>query len=755
MNLRERWEKQNNSVKLLMKKLRRHDTFVVTVAVVIALVLCGGLIYMSTPVVAASARDQVVQKENKNNEKTTEKLDELHNYLTDIDKMIVKNQKGIDSYYEKTKNDRLEGDKNTDAVSEKVSGLGTNLKDIHTSVNSTETRIESLKELIENGNGETREKAAKEFDAIGVELENIKNEYENVKKQNKELMEDLDNEIRTEVKNGDDKISTDSLTRYEELLKKLTEFDKELEKRNMDSVADLKSEFESLSEALGKEINEKIDDYNSENKAMGEALDQKIENYNSDNKAMGDALGQKIENYNSDNKAMGDALGQKIESYNSDNKAMGDALGQKIENYNSDNKAIGEALGQRGDKIDQRITNINTDINKNISTNMDGIKGYIDAKSAGINNKLDQVFQRVSNGKKLLASALLTKGVKIKEDATFMEFVRAIENIPAQVVIDSGDTAASIEYEYHYHKDGRGQACGDSYVLADRYGGCYTTPVYHRHTDACYTTRNIYVISTNKDTRRRSHVKDYSDGTPVFSYECKHCGARFNNTNSWHEETVYSIEEAKERDGVIQRVNTQTIMVCNKNESYVEGYSPSCGYAHGQVVSAHIKFNGRYSGYNSTVPAINASRSLRTSNRMVTRGAAASLGGFSLSEDEMKSRLDAIKDYEESADNDDDSGDLSDSSEASVSENVKEDVHGENEKVTQNEGAIEASFDKTEEKADSIDDNKEGTAEINAETAEKSEAAKDLNEEDASVQSSEEAENQSENIEQSSDIALP
>lgn len=802
MNLRERWEKQNNSVKLLMKKLRRHDTFVVTVAVVIALILCGGLIYMSTPVVAASARDQVVQKENKNNEKTTEKLDELHNYLTDIDKMIVKNQKGIDSYYEKTKNDRLEGDKNTDAVSEKVSGLGTNLKDIHTSVNSTETRIESLKELIENGNGETREKAAKEFDAIGIELENIKNEYENVKKQNKELMEDLDNEIRTEVKNGDDKISTDSLTRYEELLKKLTEFDKELEKRNMDSVADLKSEFESLSEALGKEINEKIDDYNSENKAMGEALDQKIENYNSDNKAMGDALGQKIENYNSDNKAMGDALGQKIESYNSDNKAMGDALGQKIENYNSDNKAIGEALGQRienynsdnkaigdalgqkienynseskargdalgqkienynseskarGDKIDQRITNINTDINKNISTNMDGIKGYIDAKSAGINNKLDQVFQRVSNGKKLLASALLTKGVKIKEDATFMEFVRAIENIPAQVVIDSGDTAASIEYDYHYHKDGRGQVCGDSYVLADRYGGCYTTPVYHRHTDACYTTRNIYVISTNKDTRRRSHVKDYSDGTPVFSYECKHCGARFNNTNSWHEETVYSIEEAKERDGVIQRVNTQTIMVCNKNESYVEGYSPSCGYAHGQVVSAHIKFNGRYSGYNSTVPAINASRSLRTSNRMVTRGAAASLGGFSLSEDEIKSRLDAIKDYEEPADNDDDSGDLSDSSEASVSENVKEDVHGENEKVTQNEGAIEASFDKTEEKADSINDNKEGTAEINAETAEKSEAAKDSNEEDASVQSSEESEDQSENTEQSSDIALP
>ena len=138
MKLKERWEKQNNSVKLLLRKLRRHDTFVVAVAVMIALVLCGGLIYMSTPVVAASARDQVVQSENENNEKTTEKLDELHNCLTDLDEMIVKNQKGIDSYYEKTKNERLSDAKNANDVNEKVSGLGTNLKNIHSSVNSTE-----------------------------------------------------------------------------------------------------------------------------------------------------------------------------------------------------------------------------------------------------------------------------------------------------------------------------------------------------------------------------------------------------------------------------------------------------------------------------------------------------------------------------------------------------------------------------------------------------------------------------------------
>ncbi|MEE3469780.1 MAG: hypothetical protein VZR24_03855 [Butyrivibrio hungatei] len=675
MNLRERWEKQNNSVKLLMKKLRRHDTFVVTVAVIIALVLCGGLIYMSTPVVAASARDQVVEKENKNNEKTTEKLDELHNYLTDIDKMIVKNQKGIDSYYEKTNNDRIEGDKTTDTVKEKVVGLGTDLRNIHTSVNSTETRIESLKELIESGNGETREKAAKEFDAIGKDIENIKIEYENVKKQNKDLMEKLDDAIRTEVKNGNEKISTDSIKRYEELLSKLTEFDKELEKRNVESVADLKSEFESLSEALGKRVDEKIDDFNSESKARGEALGEKLDNYNSESKARGEALGEKIENYNSESKA-------------------------------------------RGDKIDERITNVNSDINNNINANINGIKGYIDEKTAGISNKLDQVFQRVSNGKKLLASALLTKGVKIKEDATFMEFARAIEKIPTQVVVDSGDTAASIEYDYHYHKDGRGQNCGDNLVATDRYGGCFTTPVYHRHSDACYRTVNTYIISTTKDTRNRGHVKDYHDGTPVYSYECKYCGARFNDTHARHEETVYSLEEARDRNGRVERVITDTVLVCNKNESTVEGYSPSCGFAHGQVVSAHIKFNGRYSGYNSTVPAIKSSGALRSRNSIVTKAIKAPITNLDINLDDINSCLEEMKSYEEDVEKDEEKDEIADNTNntSNLSEPIKEELNSQSVDVQ----AL------SEENSDKTDDENAGDKEVSdSEVNETDEVKKD------------------------------
>ena len=55
MNFKERMSKQNNSIKVLLRKLKRHDTIVVAIAVVIALALSGGLIYLTTPAVTASA----------------------------------------------------------------------------------------------------------------------------------------------------------------------------------------------------------------------------------------------------------------------------------------------------------------------------------------------------------------------------------------------------------------------------------------------------------------------------------------------------------------------------------------------------------------------------------------------------------------------------------------------------------------------------------------------------------------------------
>ena len=142
MNLKEKWAKQNNSVKLLLRKLKRHDTFVVAIAVVIAMILCGGLIYFSTPVVTATAKEELEASERENNEKTIEKLDELSEYLDGLDKSITDSKDSISSYYEKAgKDSTLASEKNTEKitnnVNEKVTGLGNNLTTLHETITNT------------------------------------------------------------------------------------------------------------------------------------------------------------------------------------------------------------------------------------------------------------------------------------------------------------------------------------------------------------------------------------------------------------------------------------------------------------------------------------------------------------------------------------------------------------------------------------------------------------------------------------------
>ena len=104
MKLFKKKDKTNNSLMTLLKKLKRHDTRVVAIAVVIALMLCGGLIYISTPVVAAEAKEEFIESERENNELTKEKLQEIRDYLDELDKVVTNNQKSLSSLDEKASN---------------------------------------------------------------------------------------------------------------------------------------------------------------------------------------------------------------------------------------------------------------------------------------------------------------------------------------------------------------------------------------------------------------------------------------------------------------------------------------------------------------------------------------------------------------------------------------------------------------------------------------------------------------------------
>ncbi len=508
MNLKEKWTKQNNSVKMLLRKLKRHDTVVVAIAVVIAVVLCGGLIYLSTPVVAASAKDELAQAQSKDNEQTIEKLDELSEYLNGLDKSITESKDSMTSFYEK------DGEKNTEkmtnTVTEKVGGLGKDLSSLHETIIRTGTDIDSLREMIEKGGAESDKSITEKFTNIYNNLEEIENTYNETNENTRALIE----EIEKTLKSGDEKLSKDLLESYKELLEKLNESNENLSKQNSDNL-----------------------------------------------------------------------------------------------------KEFREEIGTLGDQITSRLNELSTNINTNIDSQFDsmsisfesdmtGLKAYIAGEMSSMNDKVDQVFWRVSKGKKLLASTLLTKNVQIREDATFAEIAKAIESIPVQIVLDKDDVPGEVIYDYHYHIDGQENICDMEYVPVENKGGCYTEEYVHTHTDDCYHKTIYYTYWTDHSIETLGFVGDTWDGVARYLYHCKFCGRTFSGTNPAHNETTTDVGAARSRARNMPSERVEKTLICTTPEGTLLGYKPTCNLVHGQIVAAKIVFSEGYDKYNTSTDVI-------------------------------------------------------------------------------------------------------------------------------------------------------
>ena len=214
-----------------MKKLKRHDTVVVAVSVVIAMVLCGGLIYLSTPVVTATAKEELQIQEKEENEKTIEKLDELHEYLSGLDKSITESHDTLTEFYEKssakeTENETLTKENTetitnsmTEKVTDKVTVLDNDLQTNHEIINNTENNIEKLKETIERGDlTKEQEKAVSEkFNQVSQELTKIQDEYNKAQESTTSLID----QVKDAMKKGDGDITTAMDENYKELVQKL------------------------------------------------------------------------------------------------------------------------------------------------------------------------------------------------------------------------------------------------------------------------------------------------------------------------------------------------------------------------------------------------------------------------------------------------------------------------------------------------------------------------------------------------------
>ena len=238
MKFKKRNDKANNSIRALLKKLKRHDTMVVAIAVVLALALSGGLIYVSTPVVAGAAKEEFIESERETNELTKEKLQEIHDYLEELDRVVTRNQDSLSAINEKTESTEtrdsinnslsssteklhtqskeiksdtqkiiVETEKITNTISEKVTELDGKLDDVHKNINTTITKIEELRSEFEETNRHNAEQIKKSFEEINTELTTIQKDYEDATKKTRELTIKLNAELEKLVKDGNEDLA--------------------------------------------------------------------------------------------------------------------------------------------------------------------------------------------------------------------------------------------------------------------------------------------------------------------------------------------------------------------------------------------------------------------------------------------------------------------------------------------------------------------------------------------------------------------
>lgn len=265
-----------------------------------------------------------------------------------------------------------------------------------------------------------------------------------------------------------------------------------------------------------------------------------------------------------------------------DSQMGNEKLDERVTSLESGLAALTNQIGDETGGLVKRIKVLeNTIGNTSISSIGDGtVTGALSELNSNIvevQKDLNMVFQSVSNGKKLLASTLTDKGEITEMDASFETINDNVKKLYTKAFADGAASITTqnpnVEYEYHFHTGN-----------ATTGGGCYTTPKYHVHTSSCYG--NQYGTITGYFRSSDPHYMIIT---------CQQCGWSSTGDGIWDavwNECVekYGWNTSKNFTSDIKHTCATGVNLCGKSESTLEGYTPSCGYTDGAIVSAKIIF---------------------------------------------------------------------------------------------------------------------------------------------------------------------
>lgn len=394
------------------------------------------------------------------------------------------------------------------------------------------------------------------------------------------------------------------------------EIQKEIQKEIM---IEIQASFSSLQESLAgiqayyQQMQEEIKDL------FYEATESSAENHAELISVLGTMETQMAEN----SQAGLSMIKESIERLDRANEAAVSSLSDEIaDGFQDIDSAVGSQFGSFDTRISSRFDELNTamensffSISETVNSGDDGLREFItdsftqtnsnmENAMNEVNSQLQAVFQSVNSGKRLLASALFTKGISTGEDATFQQLYQAILDIPQELLIGVQEIPGTVTYDYHYHTDSAGNTVHEG--SSNTYGGCFTVPSYHRHTGSsvtgggCYTKPAYHAhvsrcYTTSRCNRSTSKVVggkwvDHYMHGHVYVYELQ-CPAG-HVFSSWGESSGNCTASVTSLScGLTESHVVGYTLGCGKDENTVEYYNAGCGFSDGQITGAHILYS--------------------------------------------------------------------------------------------------------------------------------------------------------------------
>ena len=441
----------------------------------------------------------------------------------------------------------------------KVNEIRTDMESIHTDVTKT---LEEISRIMQEMDAQKKQdntdhkESITEINRINESVQSVNQTVSKLDRLNTsyENLKNLVQEVRTtEEKNRE--LWTQEQTQLTEQQKQLLKEVEESRQETIRSLALVESNLKNMLESDMVQITAAFGSLTAELQTRVQELSALLENRMN-------RVDQNLTGLDKNVTGLGNNISGLSENVNGLNENV-DGVGKNVESLFTRIGELDNGMQTNLTTLQQTFAKQFGDLNVSAGQNTEELKSYLEELNNGLKQDMNQVFTSVSNGKKKLASALLTKGVSTNEDATFAQLAEAILNIDQKLVIGVEEIPGTIRYQYHYHVDASGNQPHTE--KSDTAGGCYTGTHGHVHSveDGCYKEESYHVH--RDDCSGYPVWVDWAPGVEPYWGFIYTCGEPANAT--------------------------RRVLICSKQAGSTDYYVPSCGLADGQIIGAEILYD--------------------------------------------------------------------------------------------------------------------------------------------------------------------